>query len=63
MTNEQKQTILTLAQDLIKKETENLLSKLNELTIHTDKESKSIIISECDECIEEINKRLTQLKS
>jgi hypothetical protein len=62
MTNEQKQTILSLAQDLIKNQTEILLSKINELTIHTDKDSKSNIISECDECIEEINRMLTQLK-
>jgi hypothetical protein len=62
MTNEQKQTILSLVQDLIKNETENLLSKLNELTIHTDKDSKSKIISECDEIINKINNRLSQLK-
>lgn len=62
MTNENKHTILSLAKDLLKKETENLLSKLNELTIHTDKESKSKIISECDEIINKMNKRLTQLK-
>ena len=63
MINEHKQRILTLGQDSIKKETEKLLSKLNELTIHTDKDSKSKIISECDEIISEINKQLTKLKS
>ncbi len=62
MTNEHKQTILSLAQSLIRQETENLLSRLNELTIYTDNESKSKIISDCDEIINKINKRLKQLK-